>query len=108
MPVLAARELGADIVVAVSLGLDLPFAEVRNTAQVMIHALEIAVNANTRRQLMEAEVLIEPEVSQFAKLRARDRSQIIEAGRRSAERSLPRIREALAQHRARRSPNSAV
>ena len=95
VPVQAARELRDGVVVAVSLGFDLPFARLRNTMQVLVNAFESAVDAQTRRQLLDADVVIAPELRRFNKLAPMHLEDIVEAGRRSAEAALPHIREAL-------------
>lgn len=95
VPVRAAREFRDGVVVAVSLGLDLPFTRLRNAAQVLVNAFEIAVDAQTRRQLQTADVAIEPDLRRFNKLLPAHLEDIVEVGRRSAEEAVPRIREAL-------------
>jgi NTE family protein len=95
VPVRAVRELGSDLVVAVNLGFGVPFDRVRTGVGVVVNALEIAVNSQMREELTEADVLIEPDVSRFSKVRGHDRDDIIDAGRRAAEVALPRIRGAI-------------
>lgn len=96
VPARAARELGAPVVVAVSLGFALPFHEVRSWRQLMANAFDIAVNSQMRYEILgEADVLIDPDVARFSKVRAPDRAALIEAGRARAREALPALREVL-------------
>jgi NTE family protein len=96
VPARAVREMGAPVVVAVSLGFSLPFAEVRSLRQVVANAFDIAVNSQMRFEILaEADVLIDPELARFSKVRARDRGALIEAGRARTVEALPALREVL-------------
>ena len=86
---------------AVNLGFDLPFARVRNSMQVLMNAFEIAVDAQSRSQLRDAEVVIAPDLRSFSKLVPMHLEDIVAAGRRSAEAAVPRIREVLTRNRRR-------
>lgn len=96
VPARAVREMGAPVVVAVSLGFALPFREVGNLRQVVANAFDIAVNSQMRFEILaEADVLIDPDVAGFSKVRARDRAALVEAGRRRTVAALPALREVL-------------
>lgn len=96
VPARAVREMGAPLVVAVSLGFSLPFTEVKSWTNVMANAFDIAVNSQMRYEILsEADVLIDPDVEEFSKLRAKDRDALIQAGRTRAEAALPALRDAL-------------
>ena len=95
VPAQAARELREGPVVGVSLGLDLPFTRPRNTLQVLVNAFEIAVSAQSRRALRSADLVLEPELHGFNRLRTTHVEDIVAAGRRCAEQALPRLREVL-------------
>jgi hypothetical protein len=83
------------VVAAVDLGFDLPFDDVSNVIEVLVNSLEIAVLAQSRRQLRQADVLIEPKVSGFNRVRTKERAAIIAAGRKAALTALPSLRAAL-------------
>ncbi len=96
VPARAAREMGAPLVAAVSLGFEIPFQPVKNLMQVMSNALVIAVNSQMRFEILtEADLLIDPDLEGLSKVRARDRAAIVEAGRRRAEEALPALQELL-------------
>lgn len=96
VPARAVRDMGAPVVVAVSLGHALPFEDVKNWMQVVANAYDIAVNSQMRFEILsEADVLIDPDVASFSKVRVRDRAALIEAGRRRAEEAIPALIEAL-------------
>lgn len=94
VPARALREMGAPVVVAVSLGFALPFQPVESWMQVMSNALDIAVNSQMRFEILaEADVLIDPDLEGLSKVRTRDRAAIVEAGRRRAVEALPALEE---------------
>ncbi len=96
VPARSVREMGAPVVVAVSLGFALPFTDVKSLRQVVANAFDIAVNSQMRYEILaEADVLIDPELARFSKVRAGDRGALIEAGRRRAVDALPALFEAL-------------
>jgi NTE family protein len=96
VPARAVREMGAPVVVAVSLGFGLPFAEVTSLRQVVANAFDIAVNSQMRFEILsEADVLIDPDVTRFSKVRAPDRQALVEAGRCRTVEAIPALREAL-------------
>ena len=96
VPARAVREMGAPLVVAVGFGLALPFQPVESWRQVMTNAFDIAVNSQMRFEILaEADVLIDPNVDGLSKARARDREEIIQAGRQRAEEALPALEELL-------------
>lgn len=96
VPCRAVREMGAPVVVAVSLGFALPFDPVQSWRQVAQNAFDIAVNSQMRFEILaEADVLIDPELDGLSKMSTRDRGKIIEAGRLRAEEALPALAELL-------------
>ena len=97
VPVGAVREMGAPLVVAVSLGFALPFADVKSWTQVMANAWDIAANSQMRFEVLaEADLLIDPDLDDFSAVRDRDRGAIIQAGRDRALEAMPALRELLA------------
>jgi len=96
VPARAARELGAPVVVAVSLGFEVPFDEVKSWRQLVANAFDIAVNSQMRYEILaEADVLIDPDVTRFSKVVVREREALIEAGRARAREALPALKEVL-------------
>lgn len=97
VPAGAVREMGAPIVVAVSLGFGLPYADVQTWAQVMANAWDIATHSQMRFEVLaQADLLIDPDLERFSAFRDGEREAIIQAGRDRAREALPALRELLA------------
>ncbi len=96
VPARAAREMGAPLVVAVSLGFSLSYTPVKNWANVVTNAFEVAVDSQMRCEIRsDADILIDPDVAGFSRVRAGDREAVIEAGRTRAREAVPALRKAL-------------
>lgn len=97
VPAGAVRELGAPLVVAVSLGFGLPYAHVQGWTQIMANAWDIATHSQMRFEILaEADLLIDPDLERFSAFRDGRREEIIQAGRDRALEALPALRELLA------------
>lgn len=93
VPVRVARDLGADKVVAVSLGVAGPAKRfpVRNMVDVVMQSFDIMQREVVRQQVAEADVLIEPELEAALAPSNRRVVDYIAAGRRAAEARLPEL-----------------
>lgn len=102
VPVQAVRDLGADVVVAATLGDALDFDEVRTLLGVLTNAFLITVNTATRLALVldPPDVVIEPDLEPHNHWDMRQRDELLAKGHRAGEAALPRIREALEKTRA--------
>ena len=97
VPARVVREMGAPLVVAVSLGFALPFDEVKSWTQVMANAWDIASNSQMRLEVAhQADLLIDPDLDHFSAVRDGARAEIIQAGRDRAHEAVPALRELLA------------
>lgn len=97
VPARAVKEMGAPLVVAVSLGFALPFEQVTSWTQVMANAWDIAANSQMRFEVLhEADLLLDPDLDHFSAVRDRNRGAIIQAGRDRTREALPALRELLA------------
>jgi len=95
VPVHAAREAGADVVIAVMVDRDLPAADIGTAKDVIYRAGEITANTLEAAELREADVVIRPDVgdlhwTDFS--RARD---LVSVGEEAARRSLNDISASL-------------
>lgn len=98
VPVRPLREMGADVVVAATLGETLDFQPVRTLLGVLTNAFLIAVNTATRLDLMgSADIIIEPDLKVHTHWDADQRDELIEKGREAGRTAIPRIRLALAE-----------
>lgn len=96
VPVSPLRDMGADLVIAATLGEALDFQPVRTLLGVLTNAFLIAVYTATRRDLMEgADVLIEPDLEVHNHWDIKQRDALIEKGHEAGARGVPRIREAI-------------
>jgi NTE family protein len=97
VPVRPLREMGADVVLAVTLGEALDFQPVRTLLGVLTNAFLIAVNTATRLDLMgSADLVIEPDLEVHNHWDSDQRDELIEKGREAGRDAIPRIRMALA------------
>lgn len=96
VPAGAVRDMGAPMVVAVSLGFSLSYTPVKNWGNVVANAFDVAVNSQMRYEILaDADLLIAPDVRRFGRTRADDPEAVIEAGRARALEAVPALREAL-------------
>lgn len=95
VPVRAAKDRGADTVLAVVLTGVVDFKPPRTLVGVLANAFEIAVDRAAQLELEEADVVLQPELAEFNHWNTDNREAIIDAGRKAAEEAVPRIRETL-------------
>lgn len=98
VPVLAARQLGADVVIGVDVG-----ASVRNIApdsmvDVIMQALDIMQEQVYATQIPRADIMIVPELSNIGTSNFNKATEAIEAGYQATLLAIPTIREVLHQN----------
>lgn len=96
VPVLAARELGADVVIAVDIGQKPHWGKVDGTVQVLLQSITIMGDALGKAQRGSADVVIEPHTAAVAPTDFGDRSLAILEGEKAAMLAWPQI-EAMLQ-----------
>ncbi|HHW15675.1 MAG TPA: patatin family protein [Firmicutes bacterium] len=98
VPVDVARRHGADVVIAVDVGLEEPVTPVKNILDVLNQSFEIMQREIARYKATDpADVLIRPELGRLSGYRLEAAPSIIEAGRVAAQAALPVIRRVLEQ-----------
>jgi NTE family protein len=98
VPVRPLREMGAEIIVAATLGEALDFQRVRTLVGVLTNAFLIAVYTATRLDLMEGvDVVIEPDLEVYNHWDVRQRDELFAKGLAAGEAAVPRILDALAR-----------
>ncbi|MDI6870308.1 MAG: patatin-like phospholipase family protein [Bacillota bacterium] len=96
VPIDVVRRLGAEVVVAVDVGLEETVTQVKNIIGVMNQSFEIMQREIARFKAAEpADVLIRPDLGRLSGYRLEAAASIIEAGRVAAEAALPAIRQAV-------------
>jgi NTE family protein len=98
VPVRPLRDMGADVIVAATLGEAMAFQPVRTLVGVLTNAFLIAVYTATRLDLMEGvHVVIKPDLEVYNHWDVRQRDDLIEKGYDAGRAAVPRIRAALVE-----------
>jgi NTE family protein len=92
-----AREMGADLVIAVAIPAVVPESAPRNPIQVAHHAVTIMAAEIGRLRAREADILIEPQVGDVAYDDFTQKKRLIEAGEAAARAALPAIWQLIAE-----------
>jgi len=95
VPADVCRELGADIVIAVDVGLPPVGKKVKNLAHVILRTIEILDRENAKYRPIQADVVIKPELYNVTSTQLNRAAEIIEAGRAAAEAQLDEVISAL-------------
>ena len=94
VPVRIARQMGADIVIAVDVSRTLmPPEQLTSTAAVMRQAMLIAIQRITEEEIGEADIIIRPEVGNIAADQFELRDQAVAAGKTAALARISDIRQ---------------
>lgn len=100
VPVRIARQMGADIVIAVDVSRKLmPPEQLTSTAAVMHQAMLIAMQKITDEEINEADIIIRPDVGDIAANEFELRDQAVAAGRAAALAKISDIRRLIAAWR---------
>ncbi len=91
VPVLAARDLGADVVIAVDIGQKPHWSKVDGTVQILLQSITIMGDALSKAQRSQADVVIEPHTAAIAATDFSDRSLAILEGEKAATQVWPQI-----------------
>jgi NTE family protein len=92
LPVSAARERGADVVIAVDIGVDIENREISNLMEVIVQSINIMAAESVRRRKREADILISPSVGSVGMMDFGQKKACMQAGIEAAQRALPEIR----------------
>ena len=113
VPVRAARNLGADIVIAVDISERPQRSRLRDAFDVLLQTLTIMGRAIAAEELDGADVVIKPDIRNLSATNFDSRNYAIIEGERSGLEAIPRIQELIASHSsrgagARHSPPGAL
>ncbi len=97
VPVSPLRPMGAGVVVAVNLSAERRYRLPEDIIDILFNAFDIAIDENTKVQVKDADVLIEPCLFNFRRMDVSQIDELIAEGRRAALDGIPKIREALAR-----------
>lgn len=96
VPADVAKRMGADVVVAVDVGLEEPVTQVKNILDVINQSFEIMQREIARyKGAASADVLIRPELGRVSGYRLEAAPSIIAAGRVAAQAAVPAIRRVI-------------
>lgn len=95
VPVDAARQLGADVVIGVYLGMGVQKERPRHMGEILWRAFSILQNNSLCNLYERCDVVIEPDVSPFAWDDFSRGNELVAAGEESARAALPQIRRLL-------------
>ncbi len=97
VPVSPLRPMGATSIVAVNLSAERKYRVPEDIIDILFNAFDIAIDENTKVQVKNADVLIEPRLFDFRRMDVSQIDELIAEGRRAALESIPRIREVLSR-----------
>jgi len=97
VPISPLRSMGADIVVAVNLSADRRYRMPEDIIDILFNAFDIAIDENTKIQVKDADVLIEPCLHNFRRLDVSQIDELIAEGRRVTLDNITKMRNALAR-----------
>jgi NTE family protein len=92
IPISVAREMGADIVIAVDISENVTNFNVTNLVDVVFQSVNIMFRENVKYKIKDADVLITPAVGNVAMLDFTQKKQCMQAGIDAAHRAMPDIR----------------
>lgn len=98
LPVPTAKFLGADVTIAVDVGVKVKEIQAADFVTIVIQALSISGAEMRRRHAEEADVLIHPDVNGIGTFDFTQKERCMEAGMAATRDALPQIREVLAAH----------
>jgi NTE family protein len=95
VPVDVARKMGAQVVIAVNLDGGRKATQVNNIFDAIVQSLHLMAIESTAARLREADVVIQPAVSNIGPIDFSRKKELLTLGIQAAEQALPRIREKL-------------
>lgn len=93
LPVTVARERGADVVIAVDIGVAVENRDISNLIEVITQSINIMAAENVRRGKRDADVVISPAVGSVGMMDFGQKKVCMQAGIEAARKALPEIRE---------------
>jgi len=101
IPVKTARRLGADIVIASDISAKPTLKPVEGTVDVLLQTFTIMGNALASEELLQADVVIRPDVSKLNATDFQSRHLAILEGEQAGQAAIPQLRQKLAEREAR-------
>jgi len=95
IPISVAREMGADIVIAVDIGENVTNFNITNIFDVILQSVYIMFNENTVSRKKDADILITPALESVGMFDFTRKKQVMQAGIDAAQKALPEIASAV-------------
>jgi NTE family protein len=95
VPVDVARQMGAEVVIAVNLAAGKKAAQVSNIFDAMVQSLYLMAVENAEAKLRQADLVIQPKVSHIALIDFSRKKELLTLGIQAAEEALPSLRAKL-------------
>jgi NTE family protein len=108
VPVKTARDLGADIVVAVDISDRPNLARLRDTIDVLLQTFTIMGRAIARQELLTADVVIAPDISQLTSTNFESKNYAVIEGEKAGLSAVPLIQEKIAAYYEAKKPAAAA
>jgi NTE family protein len=106
IPVKAARDMGADVVIAVDISAKPKFAKIEGVTDILLQTFAIMVQSISGRELADADIVIRPETGGFGASDFTKKHEAILEGEKAAQAALPLIRQKIQQAGERKSGSS--
>jgi NTE family protein len=107
IPVSVARARGADVVIAVDIGMELAAEEPGNAASISLRSIALLSRELARVKAKDADVVIKPKVGETSSFDFSRKKELMAAGVAAAREAIPAIREAIARASAHPAPAPA-
>jgi NTE family protein len=98
VPVKVARDLGADIVIAVDISDRPMLSRLRDTIDVLLQTFTIMGRTIARQELVTADVVISPDISQLTSTNFESKNYAVIEGEKAGLAAIPRIQELIAAY----------
>jgi NTE family protein len=97
VPAKVARDLGADVVIAVDISAKPKYARIDGYTDILLQAFAIMGQSISSRELADADVVIRPETGSFSSGDFAKKHEAIMEGEKAAQALLPLIRQKIQQ-----------
>ncbi len=97
VPISVAKDMGADIVIAVDVSSVKVNEEISSIYDVILQSIEIMQNEVVKYKEMDADIILRPLVTQYSSRAFTNIEEIIQIGEESARDSIPRIKRVIAE-----------
>ncbi len=96
VPASVVKEMGADVTIAVDVSSFKKKAQVSSVIDVILQSIDIMQHEMVRTQELNTDVIIRPDVSEYSLRSFDDADELIELGKREAEKQLAKIKHLIA------------